>query len=435
MKKQDLIEALQAVAEQDINLESVPIFASASEDGAYDVLKRFHGKPTADAFQSVYGILKQIRRIGIFRGRGLQSIDGWMFASILNAAILLLRRAHQTGDAVRVVNGFYAFLMSNEADAQYITALTGLHPSECIELDTNLYLMPFSDVPASYQKEGLLQMTPPRLGSFTRGAFRQPTAALVLNFQIKPALVEFREIEGISNIDFGDTKLPNNFGDLFRELRDICQFFTLVGPTPVVQIGSWTRIDDSNPMAQLPRGFHSPMHEIDPYPPLGEENRVTEISADSALAIFSCYRSIPRKIKDSLRIPLDRLNLAMRRANAEDRAIELGIALESLLLNDIESYTPLSYQLRLRGALLHGGTETDRANVYDLLHDIYDLRSKAAHGGKLKIRDKFRNGQRMKTESRLWQGIELCAHLIRKVAEQKKWPDWKSLVLGIAQAN
>lgn len=125
----------------------------------------------------------------------------------------------------------------------------------------------------------------------------------------------------------------------------------------------------------------------------------------------------------------------MRRANAEDRAIELGIALESLLLNDIESYTPLSYQLRLRGALLHGGTETDRANVYDLLYDIYDLRSKAAHGGKLKIRDKFRNGQRMKTESRLWQGIELCAHLIRKVAEQKKWPDWKSLVLGIAQTN
>ena len=114
----------------------------------------------------------------------------------------------------------------------------------------------------------------------------------------------------------------------------------------------------------------------------------------------------------------------------EDQAIELGIALESLLLTELEPQTPLSFQLRLRGALLHGGTGSERVNTYDLLNDIYDMRSKAAHGGQLKVREKFRSGETIPTKDRLRQGMELCACLIRALAENKKRPNWKSLILG-----
>ncbi len=66
-----------------------------------------------------------------------------------------------------------------------------------------------------------------------------------------------------------------------------------------------------------------------------------------------------------------------------DQAIDLGIALEALLLHELgkEDRGELRYRLSLRGAWLGGGDEQERAEIQRTLKAVYDLRSRAVHAG------------------------------------------------------
>lgn len=137
-------------------------------------------------------------------------------------------------------------------------------------------------------------------------------------------------------------------------------------------------------------------------------------------SILADYLSLPEKRRSELAVPLHRLNQAIRHKNHVDKAIDLGVALEALLLDGDKEQ--LTLQFRLRGAWLLGKNLESRREISDLLKDLYKLRSQAAHTGKISEKDTSR------TESLLKRGIELCSEMIKVLIKSK--PDWNNLILG-----
>ena len=63
------------------------------------------------------------------------------------------------------------------------------------------------------------------------------------------------------------------------------------------------------------------------------------------------FKSLDVKKQRYFRVPLERLNMAIRRVSQVDSAIDTGIALEALFLSDqSDDRGELTFRLRVRGA-------------------------------------------------------------------------------------
>jgi hypothetical protein len=124
---------------------------------------------------------------------------------------------------------------------------------------------------------------------------------------------------------------------------------------------------------------------------------------------------------------LNRLSQAKRRSQIEDKILDLGIALEMLLLQDNSNREQLSLSFRLRGSWLMGQSSEDRLEKYQQLRDIYNYRSDVAHGGVL------HGGKEVEIESVRQSFPEyqrLAENICRKIIMDGK-PDWTRLILGM----
>ena len=81
---------------------------------------------------------------------------------------------------------------------------------------------------------------------------------------------------------------------------------------------------------------------------------------DRAIRLFKSYDNVVEGDRARIRLALDRFDRAMRRQYPGDAALELAIALESLLG---DSSTELTWKVSLRSALLAGGTKSERRDL------------------------------------------------------------------------
>jgi len=121
---------------------------------------------------------------------------------------------------------------------------------------------------------------------------------------------------------------------------------------------------------------------------------------------------------------MDRLNRAHRERDFVDRAIDLGIALEALLLHGKNDNTEITFRLSLRGALLVGRTEKERLDTYKLLTRAYRLRSTAVHSGHFNV-----STENQRTMS---QTMNLCRRLILAAIDANGTLDWDHLMFACA---
>lgn len=160
---------------------------------------------------------------------------------------------------------------------------------------------------------------------------------------------------------------------------------------------------------------------------LGVESReATDETLEVFRDILSKYLALSDDQRSKLDVPLHRLREAARHRNPVDRAIDLGVAFEALLLRDQPDQTQLALQFRLRGSWLLGKDLEERKKIYKLLRDVYAYRSTAAHTGKLtaKIKDHEYACER------LAEGLKLCADAIKAVINTRDI-NWENLLLGM----
>ena len=136
--------------------------------------------------------------------------------------------------------------------------------------------------------------------------------------------------------------------------------------------------------------------------------------------LLSAYFDLSANLRKKFEVPIHRLNEAIRHDSPVDQAIDLGIALESLLLSDQGDKVQLALQFRLRGAWLLGRDVKTRQDIYRRLRDLYNYRSSAVHSGRL---------DNSATQEKLVAGFQLCADAIKALIFAKS-VNWDDIVLG-----
>lgn len=106
------------------------------------------------------------------------------------------------------------------------------------------------------------------------------------------------------------------------------------------------------------------------------------------------YKSTWDKIQkcendNELKIALTRFGYAIDRRNIADRILDSFIGLESLYLPDGNS--ELTFRLSLRASKMLGDSPDKQEDIFKFLKQMYDVRSKVAHGKKIETKDEDLN--------------------------------------------
>jgi hypothetical protein len=155
------------------------------------------------------------------------------------------------------------------------------------------------------------------------------------------------------------------------------------------------------------------------------QTTLTPADLDRVRELYLLFKSLPQTAQQHLRVPIERLNRALRRIDVTNFAIELGIALEALLLNDLDDDRgELTFRLRLRGARLLGQTLEERVQISRALRDVYKLRSIAVHTGNIPV-----DAVSSPIDDVLKTGCRLAARAIEAMIRQGS-PDWDRITLS-----
>jgi hypothetical protein len=326
---------------------------------------------------------------------GLQSI-----------ALSLLERAIDSDNVAGTVETFRSYIEKNTAPVIAVMAVAGVKTPAKVRLGPQIRLVPITSLPPSWQRgdamgQSLLAHSDVR---------RTVSSALVTPLDFGP--IFYWPSEGSSPSEPAQRRVRSALDDL-DEARTL---LSLLGITTAMRL-FWVQPLDPMMGTGIDRGWLSSRDVF-----LGED---IEVDASAAEELAAAYFKIafPRR-QETLHIPLDRLYRAIRGRDLVDNAIDLGIALEALLLHETNFQGELRFRLSLRGAWLGGGDVREREEMQKILENVYDLRSRAVHTGKVK-------GTEAEKQT-IERGTALCKQLIRKMIEAGGGiDDWTARLLGI----
>jgi hypothetical protein len=328
---------------------------------------------------------------------------GGISVGLPSIAKLLLARAIATIDVEGTVRRFVSSVADNAVDATAVMALTGIKVDGPTSIGPDISLVPMSSLPPSPQRGMALGQAQPI------GSSSAIPCALTTNFRFGPVFYKPKTPQPRHEISAG---IPvDKAQTLLEEAFDL---LSVIGVYPSYQM-LWVQTLDWPMASGMTSGWQSSPRE--------RFRQEIEVSREKVEALGEAYFSVdPQKRTKFLRIPLDRLGRAGREYDFADRAIDLGIALESLLLHDIGDRGELSFRLSLRGAWLVGDSSKERLEIQKALKTLYDLRSRAVHSG---VVDRIAENQNIITDA-----TEICKRLIRKIIELKCEVGWQTIVVG-----
>jgi hypothetical protein len=303
--------------------------------------------------------------------------------------------------AKQAVEDLQRYLLSPELPFLVTLAIAGIKLERRCDLGHSIELLPWNELPASYQKNWIFQ-------HFTLGVgFHNPEAVLIRR-EILPRLhVLETELEQYTQtIDNSD-------------LDDVLLCAGLVGPIAPYALASWLEPPEWAPVIG---GSYSMPHFEGRF---ASHRQWPANACDQIRTLYDAFLGLDNNRKAIMRLPMQRLNSAMRRRSAVDAAIDLGIVLESLFLRDIaDERGELTFRLKVRAARLLGNDLEDRNHLFKVFGDLYSIRSKAVHTGR--VPDVVRSTP---IRQLLETGFDLASQsIIRFLLEGE--PDWNLVTLS-----
>jgi hypothetical protein len=337
-------------------------------------------------------------------------LGGSIRTNLASIARLLLARAIASGDVRGTVEAFRSYVEKNSASTIAVMAVSAAVKIEReVRLGADIRLVPLRSLSPSMQRGAALGQA--YFPSFPHEGI---SCALYTPLEFKP--VFFWPPEGVAPRQLRG--MQARVREALDDLNEARTLLTLLG-IKSASIMSWVQPRDPLMATGISTGFgieggHS--LGID-YPP---NTMAIEVLEDLAAHYFQIDRTHRHT---RLRIPLDRLDRSTREFDLVDRSIDLGIALEALLLHDEGDRGDLKFRLSLRGAWLGGNNAKERAETHDTLGKVYKLRSDAVHTGKIK--------QTEVNEETIERATALCRQLMHKMIEAGGHIDnWNERLLG-----
>jgi len=292
----------------------------------------------------------------------------------------------------RAIASLQDYLRVREWPARYVTALRGVQCDQPTELAKGVKIIPYSSLDPKV--ETMAQVFKPE----------NPHAALVQECSVKRTR---------------DPNLPDTVD--VQTICDIALVLVLVNHSPVERGDSWNEFPPGAPLL-LPDMRSSPYRRtmqgvpLDPFS-LGPEE------CEKAIKLCDSFLALQDKDKSWLRLVLTRLNHAMLELPPVEASINLGVALESLFLSDLNKRDRGEYRFRLslRAAWFLGDGPSKRREIQRNTRKAYDLRSEAVHTGEI---EDYGTAREI-----LKEGFAIAAQAAEKVLRKGR-PNWDTVTLG-----
>lgn len=364
-----------------------------------------HVSVQQDLLDAIDALPEVERRKGlmIWTGHG-----GFSTKSLQLAQALVLRSVREGYQ--QALKDLFSFLNSDSTNCSEIALLGGISVSERIDLGNNFYLCPAKDIPFDRIKKKL------EATQNGHSVFFHNRLDLSQKRIVSSALI--RENITLPKFTRGDDQSTWSLG---KSLQNVTLLLALVGPSSPIVFRHFFELDERDFLKEVaPTSFAASFEEtrVTRHPHIGRSD------FEGFAEITSKFERLPDHERQHLTISLQRLNESVRHSNPVDKSLDLGIALESLLLSGRREKEQLSLQFRLRGAWLLGKNGLHRKTLYEQFKELYELRSLAAHTGSIA------STKKASVEDILTQGQRLCADAIKEIILRGGYPDWAQLLVG-----
>jgi hypothetical protein len=347
----------------------------------------------------------------------LRNVDGssGMFESLSVAAKLVREARRRSPD--EAAGWLDKVLQTKSAVGLRISTVWGLQTAERMQITDNVDLVPFESLPPSRQKESL-KCIDPSAGPLPVPTFawQPPTVALVCEQTFSPVLVDQVELQSVVSV-------PN----CAEDFREIILCLSAIGPSVVVPGPSWSQFRDPDLEAAVIGTGRSYSHqEITPLVTPKPE----PIDAGVAATTVQAYFQLKQSLRTRVRTAMERLQQAVKRFSPADRALEIAIALESLLTTASGEHT---FKIALRAALLSAESTPDRLKNRHLVEAAYGLRSALTHSGNEPHDVTVKGTGKMRSSDVIDEVAKIVAKVIRTILSKGGLPDWDVLELSAGQ--
>lgn len=195
---------------------------------------------------------------------------------------------------------------------------------------------------------------------------------------------------------------------------------------PVIALATWTMGSPSTPLFRPPGGRGVPFTELRP----AHWGRPVPLDAGPVSAFMSIWAAATPERRARVAVPMERLRRSMLRQSAVDAAIEVGIALESLLSDKHAKDPGIAYQIGMRCAWLLGTSPTTRAELLAFAGAVYSARCDAVHNGSVEREYKVKGRGAVPVQTLLAEGRGLIRTLLQHMLPMERDPDWRAVLLG-----
>ncbi len=206
-------------------------------------------------------------------------------------------------------------------------------------------------------------------------------------------------------------------------IDDFCDALSLMCNARIQRVATWSAIgpdemfnveDAHGGLSYRPNLLSQPLIRREAVP-------ITSADVDEAFSFYDARMRLSPRVARNLKVSIDRWVKSKSDQSVVDTFIDLGIALESLYLENIGNAGEFSFRFRLHGAWYLGDNANDRQKLLKEFKVLYDMRSKAVHVGEVPLEG---------SQELVQRGQELCLQSIIKVVRCGRFPNWSQLVLG-----
>jgi hypothetical protein len=383
-----------------------------------DILRQYYAENRAPAVAQFTKKYVDDERVKSLNGSWLPMGTGFATFDLDRLARWWLWRCDRVGED-QANSEVEAYLTTDEVTLMAAQWVFGLTAKSSVTVLPEIDLVPNAELPDSQDKFDNLDGSHQFIGPDHRVPL--PTAALVKKVKV-PKVVGLKE---------GDlSAASSNMKQLFAAQDELEQVSMLMNVLPGVFAWPAKRTGysiDSQPFGLFGGGASgASMEDI----VIGGTCELNAASEQEFVEVWKGFQAKSKSQKEWLSHALYRLAHAKGRRNRADRALELCIPLEMLLLKDAD-IEQLSLTFRLRGAWLLGGNFQTRHQNFNSLKEIYTIRSKVVHTGQYRALLEMPPEQYVAQSTR---HADIAEQIFRRLICGPT-PNWNELILGIELAE
>lgn len=207
-----------------------------------------------------------------------------------------------------------------------------------------------------------------------------------------------------------------------KTLEELCSFLTLHGKSSPMKFHDWIELEDWVPRHhQMLSPINGNGTELD----FRQLIPLTQQEWNDLAPTYQQFLALEPEDRLHIQAALNRLKHSKVRWNIVDRAIDLGIALESILLKPNED-KGLKPKFSNRAGWLISRSPDDEY-IQHFFHTLYECRSNAVHDGNLQDKYEISGYGEITAVDLIEKGTEFALAVTVKIIEHGSIPQWRTL--------